>query len=248
MQKKAIIPILLLIATALSCGGNKKTGTLTFTASGEDFARHGLTSRDGWDITFSKIQVCIKNPMAYNPDKSVEPVILRGSHSVDLATDGTAGKLKSIPAGNYQSLKFSLRRHTDGPFRDASILLKGTASKSGKKVPFTISFSEELVCDGKEGYVGEEVKGLLAAGKNSEVEMTFHIDHIFGDKSAPKTSHVNREAVGFNFFYSLSGKKKEVNLKQGDMTSHPDYKKLIKGLYNLPHLGEGHCDCKPAPQ
>ena len=247
--KKTSILIVVILFSLLpaTCGKSPEGGSILFTANGESFAREKFTDATGWAISFSEIIVHLQSPTAYHPDGSVRPVVLSGMHRVNLATPGTSmavlGEKTNVPPGNYQALRFTLT----GPRKSSqflpSIILKGKAEKKGRKVAFTLRFYSRLSCDGTEGYVGEEVKGLLSPGKKTTVEMTFHIDHIFGDSSAPASSHVNQGAVGFEYFYRIGKRKSQIDLDQREMKTDADYPKLKTALLNLPHLGEGHCDC-----
>ncbi len=67
--------------------------------------------------------------------------------------------------------------------------MSGKAKKTGKTVKFIIKLDEEMDFDGKEGFVGDEVKGVLAENGKTSVEMTFHFDHIFGTRSSYNRSY-----------------------------------------------------------
>lgn len=174
-------------------------------------------------------------------------VSLHGPYIVDLA----AGNEKALPVlvdkkehirtGNYQSLSFKIKRIHDGTFKNSSIILIGTAKKKTQKRSFTIKLNEEVDFNGKEGYVGETVKGIVSPDKESDVEMTFHFDHIFGDNTAPADSHVNADSVGFNYFDRFK-KGSIVNVSQDELKNTAEYNKLMQSIWNLGHLGEVHCD------
>jgi hypothetical protein len=117
----------------------------------------------------------------------------------------------------------------------------GTASRDDKNVDFIIELTEEMVFDGKEGYVGDEVKGLLQPGGETSVEMTFHFDHIFGDREAPQDDHINTHSVGFDFFYQFA-EDGTVEVSQPEMKRAPHYSTLVHAVWSLGHLGEGHCE------
>ena len=221
------------------------TGTIIFTVNGEDFVREGFVSRDGWAISFDKVYVNLVNPTAYNKDglKSV----LENAHFVDLAagdekaTPVVVGQTENVMHGNYQALKFSVNKAASGEYKDYSIIMKGTAEKVGKSVDFIIKLDEELDFDGKEGFVGDVVKGVLAENGKTSVEMTFHFDHIFGDKEAGAGDHINSGSVGFDFF-NAHAKDGKVDITQGMLKNSPAYGTLIKAISTLGHLGEGHCE------
>ncbi|MBD3419482.1 MAG: DUF4382 domain-containing protein [Chitinivibrionales bacterium] len=225
----------------------KGQGAMLFTANGEDFVRKGFADKSGWHIVFDTLLVNIVNPIAYMPGCSVHVCTLSGSHVVDLArgdeyaAPAPVAVKNSLEAGNYQSLKFNLRRVASGPFAGSSIIMIGTAAKGEKKVPFTIKLDEEIDFDGKEGYVGDEIMGMVNAGDTATVEMTFHFDHIFGDNEAPADDHITTESVGFDFFYAHT-ENDTVKLSQADLRETEDYSKLVKAIWTLGHLGEGHCE------
>jgi hypothetical protein len=222
------------------------TGTIIFTANGEDFVREGFVSRDGWAISFDKVYVNIVDPTAYNSKDGLKS-ILKNAYFVDLAAgDAKAepivvGQNEKVLHGNYQSLKFSIKKAASGEYKDSSIIMIGTAKKAGKSVNFTIRLDEELDFDGKEGFVGDEVKGVLAENGKTSVEMTFHFDHIFGDKEAGAGDHINTGSVGFDFF-NAHAKDGKVDVTQVMLKNSPAYGTLIKAISTLGHLGEGHCE------
>jgi hypothetical protein len=216
-----------------------------FTANGEDFVRRGCVDKQGWSISFENLYVNIVEPTAYVPDGD-EEVVLEGSHWVDLA-EGTAdagpivmGTAQEVPPANYQSLRFALGRTSEGPYAGSSIVMIGSAEREGLQVPFTIRLDEEMVFDGREGYVGEELKGLLQPGSTTEVEMTFHLDHVFGDNQADEEDHINTGSVGFDFFGAFA-EDGVVDVSQADLQDAEGYPTLVQALWTLGHLGEGHC-------
>ena len=117
---------------------------------------------------------------------------------------------------------------------DLKPLLKG-------EINYCIRNHKELDFDGREGYVGDEIKGLLQDGKSTTVEMTFHADHIFGDINAEAGSHIDTESVGFDFFNNFKVDN-EVIITQSEIKEAEEYEKLVKSIWTLGHLGEGHCE------
>ncbi len=252
-MKRIVILIIgfICLASLAGCGKKEqpastaKTGTITFTANGEDFVRQGFMDKQGWNIAFEKLYVNIADPVAYGaPGEAV----LKGSFQVDLAEGDedagpvTVGKSTDAEPGNYQSLKFKIRRADSGEYKGCSIVMIGNAEKGETEVPFIIKLTEEMDYNGKEGYVGDQVKGMLPDGGDTEVEMTFHFDHIFGDKEAAADDHINTGSVGFDFFNQFAEDGK-VNVSQGDMAGAEGYGTLVNAVWSLGHLGEGHCVC-----
>jgi hypothetical protein len=117
----------------------------------------------------------------------------------------------------------------------------GSAEKDARIVPFRILLDEQMRFDGKEGYVGDEVKGVVKRGAVADVEMTFHFDHIFGDSEAAADDHINTAATGFEFFYAYA-EDDVVDITQSRLQDGSQYPTLIRSLWSLGHLGEGHCD------
>ena len=220
---------------------------MLFTANGEDFIINGLTSKEGWHIQFDNVLVNICDPEAYNPDRTELKAVLEGHHMVDLKR-GTSnqpqvsvGILPDAKAGNYQSLRFSLKQMETGEYAGYSIVLKGFAEKEKVKIPFLIKLDEELTFNGREGYVGDSIKGILHPGKTADVEMTFHFDHLFGNIEMDADDHVNSQSPGFEFFLHYI-KDKKIDVNQELTKSNPQYDILIQGIETLGHLGEGHCE------
>lgn len=249
-MKKQVILFLLMASVfmlfASSCSkAPEGSGTIIFTANGEDFVREGFVEKNGWQVSFDKVYVNIVNPTAYNSEGLKS--ILKGAFFTDLAEGEkdaepiVVGKTEKVPHGNYQSLKFSIKRAKSGEFKGYSIVMIGTAKKGKETVNFTIKLNEEIDFDGKEGFVGDEIKGLLAENGETDVEMTFHFDHIFGDKEAAADDHINAGSVGFDFFNAYT-KDGVLDVSQDMLKEAADYSKLIKALSSLGHLGEGHCE------
>lgn len=245
-KKIKLISVVCIIAFSLiSC--SEKTGNLLFTANGEEFIVNGLVSKEGWKIDFENVLVNIDAPEAYNNDSSALRATLKGDHLVDLKR-GTAenpvvsvGIVSNLQTGNYQSLKFSLKKIKKGENEGFSIIMKGKASKEGKNIPFVIKLNEELTFDGKEGYVGDSLKGLLKKRETADVEMTFHFDHIFGNIESGAADHVNSKSPGFQIFLDYA-EEGGINVNQNQMKENPLYNNLISGIETLGHLGEGHCE------
>lgn len=249
MRKNAILTLTIIVSILFlpiftGCSKEKK-GTIVFTANGENFVRLGFIDKSGWKISFSNLFVNISNPVAYNKTEKLKAK-LKGEYFIDLAEgDENAnpiitGKITGIKAGNYQSLKFSIKRARDGKYKGYTIVMTGKAEKNGKIIPFTIKLDEEMEFDGREGYVGDELKGILEENASTDVEMTFHFDHIFGDIEAEKNDHINTGSVGFDFFYQFTENAK-IDISQKEMEDKEGYNTLIKAIWTLGHLGEGHC-------
>lgn len=251
-RAKTAIVFAAVVGVLSGCGGgNRKaaaqsTGAIVFAANGEDFVRRGFVDKQGWSISFDKLYVNIGDVVAYMPVGKKLSAVLDGEHWVDLAQgDDDAepieiGRIDSVPAGNYQSLRFGLTRAESGEYKGCTIVMIGEARKDTATVAFTIRLDEEMDFDGREGFVGDEIKGVLKPGGSTTVEITFHFDHLFGDNEAPQDDHVNTGAVGFDFFNDLA-EHGVVNVTQARARSAEGYATLLKAIWTLGHLGEGHC-------
>jgi hypothetical protein len=231
---------------ALTGCDSRETGALAFRANGEDFVREGFIDKQGWSITFDTLLVNLSDITAYNSRDGLT-ASLPGERLVDLAAgDSNAqplsvGLADSVATGVYQSLSFRVSRAASGPYTGYSIVMIGSAEKDARIVPFRILLDEQMRFDGKEGYVGDEVKGVVKKRAVADVEMTFHFDHIFGDGEAAADDHINAGATGFDFFYGYA-ESGLVDITQRDLQDGERYPTLIRSLWSLGHLGEGHCD------
>jgi len=247
-------------------GGEKtetaKTGTLQFTANGEDFIRQGFTSKDGWELTFDHVYVNLADVTAYQADPPYDAdkggevqaeteVGLPGTHTVDLAEgDENAppilvGEVKDVPAGHYNAISWKMLKAAEGPAKGYSLVIIGKAVKDGKTINFTIKNEQEYKYTGGE-YIGDERKGIVTEGGTADLEMTFHFDHIFGDAGTPADDELNVGAPGFEPFASLAEDGVvDVNMAELKEKLSPEaYQKLEEMLPTLGHVGEGHCHCE----
>jgi hypothetical protein len=268
IMKNSLFVMLIVMALGLAaCGGSTQAalpagdeaGTLTFTANGEDFIRQGFTSRDGWDITFDNVRVHLSNITAYqsnppyDPDEmgpkieATETLQLSEDFVLDLAAgDADAppievGEVVAAP-GRYNALSWEMLPAESGDMAGYSLIMSGTAAKEGTTLPFTIGIEESYtnLCG---EYVGDVRKGILQAGAVTDLEMTFHFDHIFGDAGLPADDSLNTLAPGFEPFATMAADG-EI---QTDLTAlaqalpAEEYQMLVDILPTLGHTGEGHC-------
>lgn len=246
LKKICILTLFITVLLSLT-GCSSKKGNLLFNANGEEFVINGLVSKEGWKIDFDNVLVNISSPEAYNSENQNLRAILEGDHLIDLKRGSSSrpevsvGIVPHAESGNYQSLKFSLKQIESGEYAGYSIVLKGIAQKDDEKLPFVIKLDEELTFNGREGYVGESIKGILSDGKTSDVEMTFHFDHLFGNGEMSPEDHVNSGSPGFALFLDYT-KDRSIDVNQKEMRDNPLYGRLIQGIETLGHLGEGHCE------
>jgi hypothetical protein len=233
-----------------------ETGTLEFTANGEEFIREGFIDKDGWELSFDHAYVSLTELTAYqtNPHYSteqgwditaVETVSFPGTFVADLAaSDGDPvilGEVGGIPAGHYNAFSWTMNRALEGPAAGYVIVLQGLASKDGETIRFTLRFAEELLYRGGE-YVGDVRKGIVTSAQPGQLEATFHFDHLFGDGGEGPDEEINRNALGFSPFAALA-QDGVADVSSADLkTLNPvAYEQLRRIYLHLAHVGEGHC-------
>lgn len=234
-----------------------KSGVVQFRANGEDFVRQGFTSKDGWMICFDHVYITIANISGYQTDpayeaeqgdniKVKEKVALAQNYTIDLAEgDENAepilvGEVKEAPVGHYNAISWEMVKADEGPAKGYSLVIIGQAEKDGQKIDFTIGNNKEYRFTGGE-FIGDERKGFLDENGTTDLEMTFHFDHIFGDAESPATDELNVGALGFAPFAqrAQNGTVKVVSLENDLWPA--DYNKMLEILPTLGHVGEGHC-------
>ena len=238
------------------------TGTLVFTVNGEDFAREGFVSEDGWRVDFDHVWVHVVGPTAYQVVEEVNQalLVLHAGHPHAEIPEGAArvalddsfridvhqgdgplelGAVDDAPIGNYNRLSFQLMPDDTG-----SLVFEGVATKDEQELPFTIRIDAALDFTACGPHPDE--KGVLAEGATAEVEATLHFDHIFGDAQEgpaepedPET--VNAVAIGFGPFAALAVDG-SVDLGQQDLEAMPEWEQLQEALLTLGHTGEAHCN------
>ena len=234
------------------------TGTLVFTANGEEFIRDGFVCKDGWELSFDHAYVTLASISAFQTDPPFDTEVgwefkdlvqarvdLAGVHTVDLADPeadpALVGEAAAVPAGRYNALYWEMVRAPSGPAEGFVLLLIGTAEKDGETVSFSLGLDREVAILGGD-YVGDERKGILQADGSADVEMTFHFDHLFGDYDEDPDDELNLEALGFGPLAALAvGGELEVNLSDLEMMlTADDFELLLAVMTHLAHVGEGH--------
>jgi len=234
---------------------NNSQGKISLVANGEDFIRQGFTTKDNWQIQFDNVYVTITEVQAYQTDppfdpnstsplKAQETVVLLGEpKTVDLAEGDENAKpilvsTVTAPPGQYNALSWKVTPSSEG----ATIVLQGTATKEGETINFNIAIAQplEYVCG---EYVGDDRKGILQANSETELEITFHFDHLFGDGEIPADDPLNTDALGFAPLASLAenGQLEIDSATLKEKLSPQDYQTLEKAIAGLGHVGEGHC-------
>lgn len=230
------------------------TGTLSLVANGEDFVRQGFVTKDGWRIDFDRVAVTLDKVVAYQTDPPFDPdsdsqmqvktelVLVDAPKVVDLAAGGAdappiAVVEKSAPVGFYNALAWTVTSRNR-----PAIVLDGTAKKGGRTIDFVLNLDTALAYTCGE-FVGDDRKGFLRPDGTTELEATFHFDHIFGDGEAPADDEINTGAIGFEPLAQLArGNTMEADLSTLKSQLSPgDYQTLEKAIAGLGHVGEGHC-------
>ena len=247
MRKKLLIPAislsLLAVVLAAGCTGDDATGKLQFYANGEDFVRQGFVSKDGWSISFDHVYITLSDIAAYQTDPPYDPhegasidgkisAGLNNTYTIDLAEGDEdappiqVDEIAEVPVAQYNAISWKMARAESGVAAGHSLVIIGTAVKEEQSIDFTINVDEE--CDYYCGeYVGDERKGILTEGGTTDLEMTFHFDHIFGDGELAADDELNLAAVGFQPFADGADAGTVLNMTE----------------MHLGHVGEGHCNC-----
>jgi hypothetical protein len=215
-----------------------ETGTLEFIVDGEDFARSGFTSKDGWAVSFTHVYVCVKDPTAYRLPKDAMDTggeeALTGGFLVDLAqgTQGTKiGECTNAPVGHYARVSWELKdiEAADTPVspvtavdRDnliaggtACLILVGSGTKSATTVDFTLRIHDPMAYMAAGPHPDNEGR-ITTQGGTGRAFMTFHLDHIFGDfDTIDEWDSVNPGAVGFGPLAALDNTAGDADLTVG---------------------------------
>ena len=260
MRKQLVfLVVLALLASYMLTGCGSAKGTVQFTANGEDFVRQGFVSKDGWAITFDHVYITLADVTAYQSDPPYDPhaggevqskarVGLDGAHTVDLAEGGEdappilVGEVQKAPEGRYNAISWKMAQASAGPASGYSLVIDGVAERDGQTVDFTVKVEPEYTYTCGE-YVGDERKGILQKGGTTDLEMTFHFDHIFGDAETSMDDELNVSATGFEPFAGAAvGGMLDIDIA-GLQAKLPagDYQMLVDVLPTLGHVGEGHC-------
>lgn len=244
--------------TEETASASGQTGTLLIRANGEDFVREGFTTKDGWEVSFDNVYVSLADITAAQTDPPFDPEAgeeleaqtqaqVEGVKVIDLAEGDAAAEPIPVaeleaPAGRFNALAWRMVPAESGPSAGASIWMQGTATKDGNIIPFTIKVNEELAFTCGD-FIGDERKGMLAAGDQADLEATFHFDHLFGDGGAPADDGINTGALGFDPLAELA-QNGVVDVDSAALQaglSQTDYTTFLEILPSLGHVGEGHC-------
>lgn len=210
-------------------------GSLTLFATGEDLATEGFTApeltKDGWALEFRSITATFDQITAWQTDPpfmadSAEiagtALPVAGPFTIDLvdADENDRVALTRVDAtpGHYNALSWALVPGADG----FSLVLDGIARKNGQEVAFTLRSADSMLHACGE-YLGDARKGFVTDAAGSDLEITLHLDHLFGRADKPADDDMNLGAAGFDGF--ATGGVHDISLA---------------GMH-LGHVGEGHC-------
>ncbi|NER27475.1 MAG: DUF4382 domain-containing protein, partial [Symploca sp. SIO1C4] len=155
-------------------------------------------------------------------------------------------EVANAPTGQYNALSWKMVKAQQGSAIGQTLVMDGIAQKDGQKIEFVVKLDQEIEYRCGE-FVGDERKGILLTDDMAQLELTFHFDHLFGDRNAPADDEINTGALGFDALIALAKDQKlEVDgaqLKSG--LSAKKYKQLEDIISSLGHVGEGHCQANP---
>lgn len=216
-----------------------QAGNLAVYANGEELATRGFhepeLTRDGWTIEFSRILANFGDVTAHRADPPFvadgptiigEALMIGGPFTADLVDAGDDGRVLlatvEAEAGHYNAVSWSLVPMSDGEFAGQSLVIEGIATRDGQEVAFTLTAADTAghACG---EFVGDERKGFVTDTADGEIEITLHLDHLFGGADKPADDAMNLDALGFDTF--AAGGRHEISL----------------AALHLGHAGEGHC-------
>lgn len=241
------------LAAALSSCGESATemSKLGLVVNGETFAQEGMVSKDDWQISFQEIAVTLGSVTALGeaaPDEGGDEVLeaswplKEGEAAKEFVTvtlhEGPAQLgAQEVPVGNYNQVKWQWGGS------EAAIAMKGTAVKGDQTIEFDMALpgTFQVACG---DYVGDERKGIVTADSEGEVELTLHLDHLFGDGESPPSAEINTKSLGFDPFAATAEEGKlSLAAADADTWATPQLRQLLQEvLMSMPHVGEGHCE------
>lgn len=214
-------------------------GTLTIFATGEDLATGGFqapkTTRDGWTLSFDSVIATFGDVTAWRTDPpfmadgpviSGDSAVLPGTFTVNLAQAGADDRIAlgviAADPGHYNALAWALLPAPSGDHRGYSLVFEGQATRGDHTVAFVLRTADTVRYACGE-YIGDTRKGFVTAGAGGDLEITLHLDHLFGRQDKGADDPMNLSAPGFDSF--ATGGIHEFSLA---------------GIH-LGHAGEGHC-------
>ena len=202
MTVRTVLLSLALLLASCDAGGQ---GTLRVHLSGEQPALTGYPFDDGvdvvgfvdgWTLEYTKVLVSVgrfslSTTTGEKATLDVDPVV------ADLHLgDARAWELRGIPARRWDRLSFDVVPPTEGTralpgvlaadvdrmrTQGLALLVEGVARNGGAAIPFSFGFHERVraydCVSGTDGTRGAVVRSNAI----DEVELTFHLDHLFLD-------------------------------------------------------------------
>ena len=179
-----VLPITALFSVSImlaGCAGGGAVGTLQFYANGEDFARQGFVSKDGWSINFDHVYITLADVAACQTDPPYDPhldrdmncavkVSLDNVYTVDLAEgDENAppilvGEVSDAPVGHFNAISWKKVKASSGPAAGCSLVMIGAAEKDGQALETGVS----AVPDGKR-FATEKRPGVVVFAQGADV-------------------------------------------------------------------------------
>ena len=244
---------------------NQDKGTLSLVANGEDFVRQGFVTKDGWTMSFDRLDVNLAKVTAYQMNGAFDPTkteadaldnlkyqskisLVDTPQVVDLA-EGEADAAPILVAnaevnpGFYNAMAWQIdTAGADSSLAGKTMVMQGTATKDSQTVSFNISLNRPIqyLCG---EYIGDERKGFVTENSPGELETTLHFDHVFGDGEASPDDAINVGALGFEPLAQLASNGSLIidDTALSQKLSSENQRKLTKALVGLGHVGEGHC-------
>jgi hypothetical protein len=241
------IGLMLFISMILSVSCQQSGKSIKVFASAEEIANSGFTTVDGWDITISSLLVSLSDITLIDADgveTGSQDNFVTELINQDESLLVPVTEITGLKGDNYPGIGFSITQSDVEPMDGHSMVITGIAEQGDVEQPFIIQIDNQINWKCTEGYVGDVLKGYISDSGSGEHEITFHIDHIFGDSELDEESHVNTAAVGFSFFLpGLIENDGVVNSSYLEKTSsEEDFMKFTKTVSNLGHSGEGHAE------
>lgn len=192
-------------------------GTLQFKAHGGELVAKGFVgsklTKDGWSLSFTHVFVTLADITAHRQkpvaaagdqgEKSVLPAVHQaGPYTIDLTTSGSAGlpvgKPVTAPAGHYSAVSWRLAPAESGPAAGYSLFLIGRAEKGSRWHYFSFGSKDRLAYRCEEpADTSTDRRVFLAPGDRTKLDITFHLDRLFGRADQDAATPLNQEAKGF---------------------------------------------------
>lgn len=154
-----------LVGTLAGGCGFGEVGEIVVTAYGESFIESGISEDDmidGWEVTFQRFDVTIRDVAIATVPVSVPNVV-----SLAVPSSGKGHAIGSVkaPAGD----------HTDATFTISRVQVEGTATDGGETKAFHWDFRTSTT------YTDCDATITVKPGESSRLEITIRADRLFYD-------------------------------------------------------------------